>query len=115
MKKFIKSHGSICLFPEGAMTHPETIIKFRTGAFHLGYPIYPIVIRYESPMTDFDITNHALKLISQKKTVIYMDILGPYYPPFSKDDIENIRKDMAKVGNMLLSRVSSKDVSEKTN
>jgi hypothetical protein len=39
-------------------------------------------------------------------------VLGPYYPPFEKKDIEMIRMDMAKVGNMVTSRVSNRDVKD---
>jgi hypothetical protein len=37
-------------------------------------------------------------------------VLGPYYPPFDDQTIEKIRLDMARHGNMVLSRVSNRDV-----
>ena len=37
-------------------------------------------------------------------------VLGPYYPPFNNTDIERIRLDMGKVGDMVLSRVSNRDI-----
>lgn len=115
MKKFVKKHGSICLFPEGVMSHPDTIVKFRTGAFHIGAPIYPIVLRYENIKSDFDITTFILKSSTRDKVKIYMDVIGPYYPPFSEEKIEKIREDMASVGDMLTSRVSSRGITEKDN
>ncbi len=113
MKKFIKKHGSICIFPEGAISHPETIIKFRTGAFHIGCPIYAIVIRYENIKSDFSISKFLFKSCDRADVKIYLDVLGPYYPPFTDIDIEKIRIDMAITGKMLLSRVSNKDMKEK--
>jgi len=115
MKKFIKKNNSICLFPEGVMSHPDTIIKFRTGAFHIGAPIYPIVLKYENIKSDFDITTFIYKSSSRDKVKIYLDVIGPYYPPFSSEKIEKIRENMASVGNMLTSRVSSRGITEKDN
>ena len=115
MKNFVKKNGSICLFPEGVMSHPDTIVKFRTGAFHIGAPIYPIVLKYENIKSDFDITTFIYKCSSRDKVKIYMDVIGPYYPPFTSEKIEKIREDMASVGNMLTSRVSSRGITEADN
>lgn len=113
MKEFIDKHGSICLFPEGVLCHPETIIKFRTGAFYLDVPIYPIVLRYKNIKHGSDIANFIFKSSSRHHVDIYMDVIGPYYPPFNKAKIERIRSDMANVGNMLTSRVSSRNITER--
>ena len=110
MKQFVEKYGSICVFPEGMITHPDTIIKFRTGGFYVGEPIYPIILRYKQMKNDFNIGTFLAKSSSRYHTEIYMDIIGPYNPPFSKNDIEKIRQDMANVGNMLTSRVSSRDI-----
>lgn len=112
MKKFVETNRSICLFPEGAMCHPETIVRFRTGAFYVGEPIYPIVLRYENIKSDFNIGTFIMKSSSRDKVKIYLDVIGPYYPPFTPEKIEQIRYDMANVGNMLLSRVSTKGVAD---
>ena len=55
MKNYVRKHGSICLFPEGIITHPDTIIQFRTGAFNIGEPILPVVIKYNPAIFDDDI------------------------------------------------------------
>ena len=39
MKKYVDDHGSLCIFPEGMLSHPKTICKFRSGAFNIGYPV----------------------------------------------------------------------------
>jgi 1-acyl-sn-glycerol-3-phosphate acyltransferase len=110
LKKFVDKNGSICIFPEGTMTHPKTLARFRTGAFNIGYPIYPIVIRYENIQHDCSISNFILKVASRNRMCIYIDILDPRYPPFVSSDIENIRSEMALAGDLFLSRVSSRDI-----
>jgi len=112
MKEFVEKNRSICLFPEGAMCHPNTITRFRTGAFHVGTPIYPIILRYENIKSDFSIGTFLLKSSTRDKVKIYLDVIGPYYPPFTEESIAQIRRDMADVGGMLLSRVSTRDISD---
>jgi 1-acyl-sn-glycerol-3-phosphate acyltransferase len=112
MKEYVKTHGSICLFPEGLITHPRTLAKFRTGAFNVGYPVYPIVINYSTTLVDSNTSKFILKLFSNNELTIDVKILKPFYPPFNQDKIENVRHYMAKKGNLMLSRVSNKDIKE---
>ena len=112
MKKYIELEGAICLFPEGMQTHPKTLIEFRTGAFNVGHQIYAIVIDYDIPIADMIVKDFILKIMSEQTINIKVRILGPYNPPFSKNDIENIRKDMALSGKLFLSRVSNRDLVE---
>ena len=112
MKDYItkKDGNCIFLFPEGMITHPKTITRFRTGAFAVGCVIQPIVIRFDPFVFTTSAPEFLFYIMSQKEINVTVDILDPVYPPFSKVDIEKIRYDMAKVGHMNLSRVSSKDV-----
>lgn len=110
MKEYVKKFGSICLFPEGMFTHPLTIAKFRTGAFNVGYPVYPIVIKYKNKLSDTSLLDFIFKITSDVGDFAEVFVLDPYYPPFDDVKIETIRKDMADKGNMMLSRVSNKDV-----
>lgn len=112
MREYVKTYGSICIFPEGMQTHPKTIINFRTGAFNIGYPIYSLVMDYDPPLADMEIKDFILKIMSGSTINIKVKILGPYLPPFNDTDIKNIRYDMAKAGHMFLSRVSNKDLEE---
>lgn len=112
MRDFVDKHGSICLFPEGMMTHPDTLIKFRTGAFHINRPIYAIVIRHQDVMSDGYINSLIYKICGKNDITMTVHVLGPYYPPFSPEDIEKIRFDMAYHGNMVLSRVSNRDIKD---
>lgn len=112
MKQYVKKNGSICLFPEGMITHPDTIIRFRTGAFHTGFPINPIVLRYDPIVYDTDMNKLVEKISSQPNVTIYVDILPTEYPPFDTIKIEKVREKMGKAGNIALSRVSNRDIKD---
>ena len=114
MKKFVEKTGSICLFPEGLMKHPDTLIRFRSGAFHIGKPVYSVTIRHHDVVSDGETINgFVYKLGAKRDIVIEVHILGPYYPPFDEKKIEQVRIDMATNANLLLSRVSNRDVIDK--
>lgn len=110
IKEYVKKQGSICLFPEGLMSHPQTLIRFRTGAFYIGYPVYPIVLTFDPPVADMSTPDFILKMSSNQKIKITMKILDPFYPPFDEDKIELVRLNMANSGNMVISRVSNRDI-----
>lgn len=112
MKKYIEEKGSICLFPEGMITHPNALIKFRTGAFNVGYPVYPIVLKYDPVLGDMSTPNFMIKVASQQKVNVSVMILDPFYPPFDDNKIEEVRLAMANAGDLLLSRVSNRDIKE---
>ena len=114
MKKFIDKYGNICIFPEGIMKHPNTLIRFRSGAFHTGYPVYSITIKYNDIISDEYFHNFAYKLGGKRNMSIEVYIDGPYYPPFNEESIENIRRTMAKKGKLITSRVSDRDISINT-
>ena len=110
MKKFVEKHGSICLFPEGIMKHPDALARFRSGAFHINQPIFSVTIRHNDIISDDTMDQFIYKLGAKRNINIEVNIMGPYYPPFTKADIERIRLDMARKGNMFLSRVSNTDI-----
>jgi 1-acyl-sn-glycerol-3-phosphate acyltransferase len=112
IKKYVQKNGSLCLFPEGMLTHPQTLIKFRTGAFYTDLPIYPVIIKYKNKLFELDDTQFVLKLLSNQKIDIDVIVLEPFYPPFDNYKIELVRKSMAKAGNLLLSRVSNRDIKD---
>lgn len=113
MRKYVTENGSICLFPEGMLTHPDAIIRFRTGAFNIGYPVYPIVLKYKNVIGDMSTPNFILKMASKQKEIVEMHILDPFFPPFDENKIELVRFAMADRGKMVLSRVSNRDVTDK--
>ncbi len=110
MRKFVDETGSICIFPEGIMKHPDALVKFRSGAFHINRPIFPIVIRHNNIICDGFIDQFIYKLAGKKNIEVEVHVLGPFFPPFTHDDIENIRKQMGKIGKMVLSRVINRDI-----
>lgn len=110
MRKFVDEKGSICLFPEGMMKHPDALVRFRTGAFHIGRPLYAVTIRHNDIVSDERINGFLYKIGAKKDINIEVHILGPYYPPFTPVAIEKIRGDMARYGNMVMSRVSNRDI-----
>ena len=112
MREYVKNVESLCLYPEGMMTHPDTIIQFRTGAFYTGHPIQPVVIKYDQTVYDPSFDATVQKLLSTDEMNIEVFVLPVEYPPFDAKKIEIIRKNMAKIGNMALSRVSNKDIIE---
>lgn len=110
MRNFVDESGSICLFPEGLMKHPDVLVRFRSGAFHIRRPLYAVTIRHNNIISDGYINGFLYKVGGKRDMTIEVHILGPYYPPFTERDIEKIRHDMARVGNMVLSRVTNRDV-----
>jgi 1-acyl-sn-glycerol-3-phosphate acyltransferase len=113
MARYIKKNKNLCLFPEGIFTHPKTLIKFRTGAFYTGYPVQPVIIKYNDNLSDSSIPEFIQKILSIDKTLnITVKILPVEYPPFNEQKIEEIRTKMAKSGKMYLSRVSNRDIKE---
>lgn len=112
MRDFVDEKGSICLFPEGMMTHPDALCKFRTGAFHIGRPVFGICIRHLDMLSDGYANSMLYKLGAKRDMTMEVHVTGPYYPPFTDDDIENVRADMAFHGKMVLSRVSNRDLND---
>jgi hypothetical protein len=115
IKNFVDENGSICLFPEGILKHPDTLTRFRTGAFYVGYPVYAITIRHNNIISDGNVDSFLYKLCGKKNINMEVHVLGPYYPPFNDFSIEKIRRDMGKVGKMILSRVCNRDIVDKKN
>jgi 1-acyl-sn-glycerol-3-phosphate acyltransferase len=108
----VNKYGDICIFPEGMFSREKTLTRFRTGAFHTGFPVQPVIIKYSEPIfNNLDAIN-ALALISRKKLDIQLEILDLEQPPFDKNKIELIRHKMAKAGNFGLSRISNRDLSD---
>ena len=105
IKHFLTQHNKICIFPEGIYSHPDTLINFRTGAFHLDTPIQPVIIKYDTFFHSNDYLQYVYTLLSQTKINVTVNILPPFYPPFDMNSIRNI---MANYGSLHLSRVSTK-------
>ena len=113
IKEYLEKMKQIVIYPEGVMKDDNNIlVKFRTGAFHTGANICPVIIKYRNFIYDDDFKQILFKLITQQEMGVDVYICDFEYPPFNNDNIENIRNKMAKIGNLKLSRVSNKDVLE---
>jgi 1-acyl-sn-glycerol-3-phosphate acyltransferase len=113
MKEYVNKRGSLCLFPEGIIVHPETLAQFRTGAFYTDQPILPVVINYNPVVNDSSVGEFFQKFASQNSINVTVRILPIEHPPFTIDRINLIRKKMAKAGDLALSRVSNRDAVDK--
>ncbi len=104
-KKYPKE-SRLLIFPEGMLTHSLTIGKFRSTAFKLGFPVQPIILKYYQNI--FDLLN--FDIWCYKKIDVEVKVLKPINTLGSYNSIENIRKLMAKEGEMQLSNVSNRKI-----
>jgi hypothetical protein len=111
MTNYLNNKNTNCLamFPEGFITHPKTIARFRTGAFRTPFPIQPIVIEYDPILHLDSMSEFIFYLTLQKKLNVTVTYLDPIFPPFN---VEHVRKLMGKVGGMCLSRVIGRDIKD---
>ena len=47
-----KGWPSLVLFPEGTVSPQSVILRLRTGAFVVGIPVQPIVVKYHQVQND---------------------------------------------------------------
>jgi 1-acyl-sn-glycerol-3-phosphate acyltransferase len=112
MHDYIRDNKDLCIFPEGLITHPNILCRFRTGSFHTGFPVQPIIVKYNPHVYDNSATKFLLKAMSQEGITATEQILDPVYPPFTQEKIEIVRHMMAEAGNFAISRVSNRSVKD---
>lgn len=112
IKKYLEEKRIITMYPEGAMGNHNTLLRFRTGAFYIGSPVCPIIIKYNPFVWDDDLKTLLFKLTTQTEITIDVIINDLVYPPFNDEKINHVRNFMAEVGNLKLSRVSNKGIQE---
>lgn len=112
IKEYLDEMKRIVIFPEGALSNNDTLLRFRTGAFHAGASICPVVIKYNSMIYDDDFKQMMFKVISQPEIVADVYINDIFHGPFDQEKIDNVRNHMAKVGKLEKSRVSNKSIKE---
>lgn len=110
--KFLDEHKRLCIFPEGMISSPNSMTRFRTGAFRANQIIQPVVLKYNVSMGDHDMADFIKKLLSHKKIIVEMHIMEQELPPFNDTKIENIRRKMAHKGGFILSRVSNRSMTD---
>ena len=111
IKDYLNDMKQIVIFPEGTYGN-NSILEFRTGAFHVGEIICPIVIKYNPFIYDNNMSKFIAKAITSQKINVDVYINDFYYPPFDNEKIQNIRKYMANIGNFSISNVSNRDISD---
>ncbi len=99
----------LLIFPEGFLSHSEMLCKFRSTAFKLGYPVQPIILKYNQNI--FNLLN--FDILCNKEIIVKVKVMDPINTDGSYESIENIRKLMAQQGNFKLSNVIS--VKKKSN
>ena len=102
----------IVIFPEGVMSFGNTLIKFRTGAFHSSDNVCPVIVKYTPDIYDEDLNKLLLKILSQDNIEIDVIINDIETGPFDDIKIEKIRKKMASVGDLRLSNVSNRKIND---
>ncbi|AYV80357.1 MAG: lysophospholipid acyltransferase [Gaeavirus sp.] len=108
IKEYLNTHKIITIFPEGTIGSNHTLLRFRTGAFYTDANICPIVIKYRPHIWDDDIKTIIFKLTSQPEINVDIIINDLVHPPFDDNKINNVRNFMAEIGELKLSRVSTK-------
>jgi len=112
IKEYLEINKRILMFPEGGMCNHETIFRFRTGAFHTGGVICPIVLKYRPFVWDDNLKKYIFKLTTQDEINVDVYVNDLWFPPFNDEKIEKVRDLMAEVGDLKKSRVSNKYVKE---
>jgi 1-acyl-sn-glycerol-3-phosphate acyltransferase len=112
IKKYLEDKRIITIYPEGAMGNHKTLMRFRTGAFYVGSPVCPIIIKYNPYVWDDDLKTLLFKITTQTEMSIDVIINDLVYPPFNDEKITAVREFMGKVGDLKLSRVSNKSIQE---
>lgn len=112
IKKYLDEQKRIVIYPEGTFSNNETMIRFRTGAFHVGETICPVIIKYNKIVYDDDFKQMLFKLLTQNEIIVNIYINDFIYPPFDDKKIDEVRNHMLKIGKFENSRVSNKTIKE---
>jgi hypothetical protein len=102
--------NNLCIFPEGAVSYNNSLLKFRSGAFNAWNVICPIVLNYKTNFMNEDIMTELFLAISQPKIIVDVIINDFEYAPFN---IDKIRNKMSKIGKLNKSDVSSRNIIDK--
>ena len=110
IKEYLDKKKRIVIYPEGTISNQDSLLRFRTGAFHTDAAVCPVIIKMEPFIYDDDFKTMILKIISQNNINISITINDFFYPPFDNEKIENIRDYMCTVGKLTKSRVSNRSI-----
>ncbi|MBN3276534.1 LPCT4 acyltransferase, partial [Polyodon spathula] len=111
LKKRVSARGQwsqILIFPEGTTTNGTALIKFKAGAFIVGVPVQPVIIRYPNKLDTVRWTWKGINIIqvlwytlSQFYTSAEIEFLPVYTPTQEEKDnpalfASNVQKTMAR-------------------
>ena len=105
LKKYMKKHKSIIIFPEGQRSNSNTICKFGTGAFNIGYPVQPLLIKCNKNLYHRNLSDFVKYIFTNENILFTIEYLNIEYPNFNKKKIDNIRNNMAIKGNLFKSNI----------
>ena len=107
IQKCLNKHNRILVYPEGVYNNGKSIYKFKTGSFVASDYVCPTTVKYEQLICNELLSppNFLLDVLSLGKINVTVYISDLQKGPFTSDDIENIRTNMAKNGNFYLSNV----------
>ncbi|KAK1152010.1 lysophospholipid acyltransferase LPCAT4 [Acipenser oxyrinchus oxyrinchus] len=112
LKKRVSASGQwsqILIFPEGTTTNGTALIKFKAGAFIVGVPVQPVIIRYPNKLDTIRWTWKGINIVqvlwytlSQFYTSAEIEFLPVYTPTQEEKDnptlfASNVQKTMARV------------------
>lgn len=107
----IDKHGSLLFCPQGMFGHKDVLTSFRTGAFATKYNVQPVLALYKQNISSLSMFN----ILCYPRVDVTIKIL----PELTKKTDESVgeftersRKYMACEGNLLLSNVSSRDITD---
>lgn len=112
IKEYLEINKKIVIFPQGHISHGNTISKFRTGAFYACNTICPVTIKFEPCIDELNINTFYYKILTQPNITVNITINDLEFGEFNDEKIEKIRKNMAKQLKFDLSDVSSKGLKD---
>lgn len=112
MKTYLEEQRRIIIYPEGMITNNQTICQFRTGAFHVGQPVCPVVLKYDKINYADDFQKMMFKMMTADAINVDVHIGELFFPPFDDAKIESVRDYMASMGKLEKSRVSNRSIKE---
>lgn len=112
IKEYLEINKKIVIFPEGHISHGNTISKFRTGAFYSCDRICPVTIKFEPCIDESNMNTFYYKTLTQDIINVNITINDFEYGEFNDEKIENIRTKMAKQLKFDLSDISTKGLKD---
>ena len=112
IKKYLDINKKIIIFPQGAISYGNTLSNFRTGAFYSCDTICPVSIKFTPEISEPNMNDYYFKLFSQDKINVEVTINDFEVGPFNDNQIQKIRKKMAKQLKFDLSNLSTKGLKD---